>query len=68
MPLFYSSVPTVANVLFIAKAEQMQALWSLNLCGLHPHGWSFDGKATPIRTGGKTWEMRAEGAEGVELS
>ena len=25
--------------------DASQALWSLNLCGIHPHAWSFDGKA-----------------------
>lgn len=42
--LNHLTVGTLSTFVLAGGWAVLQALWSLNLCGIHPHAWSFDGK------------------------
>lgn len=42
--LNHLTVGTLSTFVLAGGWAILQALWSLNLCGFHPHSWSFDGK------------------------
>ncbi|OLQ00135.1 hypothetical protein AK812_SmicGene17226 [Symbiodinium microadriaticum] len=42
--LNHITVGTLSAFVLAGGWAILQALWSLNLCGFHPHSWSFDGK------------------------
>ena len=46
--LNHLTVGTLSTFVLAGGWAIVQALWSLNLCGFHPHGWSFDGKDATI--------------------